>query len=492
MGTINHIFVLMLENRSFDHMLGFSGITGQDAESGQPTRINGLQGAESNSYQGTTYSVSTPADFSMTAGPGHEFTDVLEQLAGSSATYPPQGQYPPINQSGYVANYAASGGQQKPGDVMRCFARTQLPVLEALANHFVVCDNWFCSLPGPTWPNRFFSLAGSSGGLDHSPSAAEMFEWEAFNGFRFQNGSIFDRNLRWRIYAGGDFCLAQALKGIGFADVTPFSRFARDLSDATYPVQFTFIEPNYGHVASDYKGGTSQHPLDDVTSGEGLVKAVYEVIRNSPVWGSSLFVLIWDEHGGFYDHVPPPAAVAPGDTPQISSANRYGFTFERYGPRVPAIVISPLVPANLIDHRLYDHASIPATVQAAFKLQPMTRRDATANHLLKLVSLTSPRTDAPATLPAPATPASGESAMRAAEMSLPAPAATRAQESIETDRNMPGFLYVAMRSDLDLSPPEQRSAILARVTAIHTREEARLYIEQVRQKIRSKRTSAPH
>src|ERR1700730_1113396 len=140
MGTIKHIFVLMLENRSFDHMLGFSGITGQDAESGQPTRIVGLQGTESNSYQGTAYKVSTPADFSMTAGPAHEFTDVLVQLAGSGAAYPPQGPYPPINESGYVANYAASGGSQKPGDAMRCFAPTQLPVLEALANQFVVCD----------------------------------------------------------------------------------------------------------------------------------------------------------------------------------------------------------------------------------------------------------------------------------------------------------------------------------------------------------------
>jgi phospholipase C len=319
-----------------------------------------------------------------------------------------------------------------------------------------------------------------------------MFEWETFNGFRFQNGSIFDRKLWWRIYAGGDLCLAQALKGISFADIIPFSRFARDVSDARYPAQLTFIEPNYGHVASDYKGGTSQHPLDEVTSGEGLIRAVYEVIRNSPVWASSLLILTWDEHGGFYDHVAPPAAVAPGDTPQTSSANHYGFTFERYGPRVPAIVVSPLVPANLIDHRLYDHASIPATVQAAFNLQPMTGRDGAANHLLKLVSLTSPRTDAPASLPAPVLPVSGERAMRAAEMSLPAPTATRPREPIESDRNMPGFLYVTMRSDLDLSPPEQRSAILARVNAIRTREEARLYIEQVRQKIRAARGLARH
>jgi phospholipase C len=170
MGAINHVFVLMLENRSFDHMLGFSGLSGKDAVSGQPTKINGLAGTEANSYQGMTYKAMTPADISMTAGPGHEFTDVLTQLSGPGATYPPDRQYPPINNSGYVEDYAASGGQQNPGEVMKCFAPSQLPVLTALANQFTICHNWFSSMPGPTWPNRFFLLAGSSAGLDHSPT----------------------------------------------------------------------------------------------------------------------------------------------------------------------------------------------------------------------------------------------------------------------------------------------------------------------------------
>jgi phospholipase C len=314
-----------------------------------------------------------------------------------------------------------------------------------------------------------------------------MIEWESINGFKFQNGSIFDQKLRWRIYAGGDLCLAQALKGINFADITPYSRFARDVNDSNYPVQFTFIEPNYGHVASDYKGGTSQHPLDDVTSGEGLIKAVYETIRNSPIWITSMLIVTWDEHGGFYDHVAPPAGVAPGDTPQLSSANKYGFTFKQYGPRVPTIVISPLTPSNLIDHRTYDHASVPATIESIFNLQPMTQRDAEANNLLSLTSLNFPRKEAPASLPAPAKPSSADRAMRAAAMELPGPPATRPAEPVDSDRNMPGFLYVAMRSDLDLSPPNQRPAILARVGAIHTRNDARLYIEGVRQKIHAAR-----
>jgi phospholipase C len=492
MSAVSHVFVLMLENRSFDHMLGFSGIVGKDAASGQSTSVNGLTGTESNSFQNTAYKVSKPADFIMSVGPGHEFPDVLEQLSGQGAKYPPGGQYPAINESGYVTNFVQSGGQSSPGEIMKCFDPVQLPVLTALASTFVVCDNWFSSLPGPTWPNRFFMLAASSSGLDHSPTTAEMIQWETVFGFKLQNGSIFDRKISWRIYAEGDLCLAHALKGIHLSDITAYSNFARDINSAGYPAQFTLIEPNYGHVATDYKGGTSQHPLDDVTSGETLIKATYEAIRNSPIWNTSLLIVTWDEHGGFYDHAAPPPAIAPGDAPQFASSNKFGFTFKQYGTRVPAVIISPLIPGNLIDHRVYDHSSVPATVERVCKITPMTQRDAKANHLLPLVSLASPRTDTPTTLPSSAKPAVGELAMLESAQGLPAPPATRPQEAVDSDRNMPGFLYVAMRSDLDLSSPGQRPAILARVSTIQTREEAREYIEEVRTKIHAARARSTH
>ena len=90
---------------------------------------------------------------------------------------------------------------------------------------------------------------------------------------------------------------------------------------------------------------------------------------------SSIFIITWDEHGGFYDHATPPAAVAPGDTSPSTGHNKYGFTFEQYGPRVPAVVISPWIPKNIVDHRLYDHSSIPATIEKLFGLDPMTARD---------------------------------------------------------------------------------------------------------------------
>src|SRR4051794_37811509 len=133
MAPIRHVFVLMLENRSFDHMLGFSGITGKDTASGQPTRINGLSGAESNSYSGKNYAVLQNAGYVMPVDPRHEFSDVLLQLCGPGAAYPSGGAYPHITGAGFASSYAASGGQNRPGEIMKCYGPSQLPVLNALA-----------------------------------------------------------------------------------------------------------------------------------------------------------------------------------------------------------------------------------------------------------------------------------------------------------------------------------------------------------------------
>src|SRR5438445_11096007 len=138
---IEHVFVLMLENRSFDHLLGFSSIEGTDAETGQATRVNALAGTESNDYAGKTYRVSQGAEFVMPADPAHEFENALEQLAGSGAAYPAGGAYPAVTNSGFVASYMKGGGAN-PEDVMQCYGPDQLPVLNELASEFVICDNW--------------------------------------------------------------------------------------------------------------------------------------------------------------------------------------------------------------------------------------------------------------------------------------------------------------------------------------------------------------
>jgi phospholipase C len=478
--SIEHVFVLMLENRAFDHMLGFSKIRGRDAQTGQSTAINGLNGTESNSFEGQTYTVSQPADPVMKVDPDHEFPDVLHQLCGPSATYSPGGPYPPINGSGFVASYVASGGNNSPGEVMKCFSADQLPVLNALAQEFVVCDNWHASMPGSTWPNRMFVHAASSGGLDHSPTIAEIAEWEWIDGFKFKNGTIFDalktKGIAWRLYRGDEFPMAAALKGIRLDDIRSYEHFAGDLAQPTFPYSYVFIEPSY-HVLDDYRGSTSQHPLTDVVLGEGLIKATYEAIRNSAFWTSSLLIITWDEHGGFYDHAIPPPGPAPGDTVPGSKYNKFGFTFQQYGPRVPALVISPLCPGNLIDHRLYDHTAILATLESLFGLNSLTARDAPSNRLNSLITLTTPR-DTPETTPPPAwvpeVPAGGGLLQTGGD--------SRPEEEVDQG-NLPAVLHSALRHDLQISPPEQRQAILDRFRLIQTRGDAQQYLAEVRQKL---------
>lgn len=490
--AIEHLFVLMLENRAFDHMLGFSAIRGRDAETDAPTQVNGLAGNESNEFNGSSYCVSKGADNVMPFDPGHEFTNVLEQLCGAGVNYP-GGAYPLINASGFVASYVSSGGSAAPGEIMKCFAPEQLPVLMALAQEFAICDNWHASMPGPTWPNRMFVHAASSGGLDHSPTNQEIVGWETIGGFPFKAGSIFDalkrKGVSHRIYAGDDFPMVAALKGISLFDIHHYSDFAGDLAKAAYPYSYVFIEPSYD-VVNEYRNSTSQHPLTDIALGERLIKETYEAIRRSAVWDTSVLIITWDEHGGFYDHGTPPPAVAPGDSSPNDKYNKYGFTFEQYGPRVPALVISPLIAQNTIDHRLYDHASVPAMIEAVFGLSPLTARDRQANSPHRLLSLSAARTDAPMTLPSPAGAPVG-AVMSMAVPDLETSAASRPEETVDQG-TLPGILNAALRQDLEMSPPNQHPAILKQVESIKTREQARKYLAEVQKKLRKYRAVPNH
>lgn len=441
---IKHIFVLMLENRSFDHMLGFSQISGKDAITGGDTTINGVDDTflNINSKLGPLDPLKicfakTPADFQVIEsdfGPPHEFMDALLQLCSDDASsyQPAQGIYPQPGNGGFVDSYA-SGLQESdpigeeaaphPEKVMNCFDPAQLPILKTLASEYAVCDNWFSSLPGPTWPNRFFVHAATSGGLATSPTDGDVLRSYTAEGYGFKNGHIFDRleerGLEWRVYEGNEFPQVFSLKGmnhsafIGHFVNMPF--FLPHLMSPSFLPTYTFIEPHHGNLTSffgsQFLDGDSQHPCDDVRPGEMLIKHVYEIIRNSPHWNNSVLIITYDEHGGFYDHVAPPETIPTGDDKKYRSAvsTRAGaginkFNFARLGARVPTVIISPLIPKGTIDHTLYDHSSIPATLEKMFRLEPLTKRDKNANDFRHLFSLTSPRVsivEAPRILPDP-------------------------------------------------------------------------------------------
>ncbi|HEY5748742.1 MAG TPA: alkaline phosphatase family protein [Chryseolinea sp.] len=436
---IEHIFVLMLENRSFDHMLGFSGLTGVDIH-GNPTTSNGVDATVQNNINpvtGNPVFVNPRADFQLAnidADPGHEFGHTLRSLCGETANYnPTPGGYPFINNSGFIQNalkseqdYNADNSTtyNTPERIMNCFDSRQLPILNTLAKEFALCDNWFSSLPGPTWPNRFFLLAATSGGLDNSPSTLDIVSSTTVEGYRFENGNIFDlldeHCIDWKIFEGDEFPVSFAMNGMNLNALQgrfkDFEDFQSELAEPGFKEKFVFIEPRYGAHNFDVLGpgdftcGNSMHPLDDVIRGEKLIKKVYETIRNSPHWGSSLLIITFDEHGGFYDHVAPPAAVPPGDLITAGYRKDYegghpkagqpiNFQFDQLGVRVPALVISPFTRKGVIDHTTYDHTSMLATVERLFGMEHLTHRDKAANDFLHLFSSTLPRTDAPTTLP---------------------------------------------------------------------------------------------
>ncbi|HYX49673.1 MAG TPA: alkaline phosphatase family protein, partial [Ktedonobacteraceae bacterium] len=416
--------------------------------------------------------------------PRHEFNDVKEQLCGAGGTYPH------INNSGFVTSYSKLDPSH-PGEIMKCYAPDQLPVLTTLAQEFAVCEHWFSSMPGPTWPNRFFVHAASSGGLDHSPPPLTSVESLLLKGYTFEHGTIFDRldkaNLSWTIYKGDAFPQALSISGMNIRALEgrfrDFDDFRGDVNNPNFTTSYIFIEPNYGHVLSgDFTDGNSQHPKDDVTRGEGLLKTIYETIRNSPHWENSMLIITYDEHGGFYDHVVPPQTVAPGDAITDPANNTNHFDFKQLGVRVPAVIISPLIPRGVIDATVYDHTSVLATIESIFGFAPLTERDKQANTLNHLFSHITPRTDAITTLPAPAHSGIEDDTLGASPV-VRSFATETASATAPVSPSLRGFLHVAYLRDMQATPPAEQANQTARVTNIKTQLDARLYMDEVRQKV---------
>lgn len=520
---IRHVFVVMLENRSFDHMLGYSDIQGSDAVTGLPTGIDNLIGnpqSQFNPGTGTQIPAATPADFALDSeagGPGHEFEDVLEQLTGTQVYVP--GPYPPVTNSGFLANYHG-GNAPFPEKAMQVYEPGQLPILNTLAREFAVCDNWFSSMPGPTWPNRLFVHAASSAGLDDSPGTWDTVTTTLIDGYRFDNGTLYDRLedkcLDWLVFEGDETPQVFSLSNMNLNALQGrfrnFEDFRESVNDPAFPASYSFIEPHYGNIMpwtpEDFTCGTSQHPLDDVTRGEQLLKDVYEAVRNSPHWESSAIIVTYDEHGGFFDHAVPPLAVPPGDSVTDNENDHHHFDFSQLGSRVPTVVISPWIPRNLIDHRPYEHSSVVRTVAELFSLRSLTDRDRASNSLGHLFRLTMPRQDTPTQLPPVA-----ESGWRCtgdlpdADVGNSTPGLTprkrfdaqareraamrRMLEEREPEPGIRGFARVALRRYLSVAPIEQRDEILARFMASRNSYETRLFIKEARDAIRIYKRNQP-
>lgn len=478
-AKIKHVFVLMLENRSFDHMFGKSGIAG----------IEVAQSGHKNDHLGTAIPFGGGAPEQMAVDPAHEFDSVVEQLGGPGAVFPPDGPYPAIKNTGFAANFhkvfktPPTPGAASVAAVMQAInPAVQAPALLTLAKNFAICDRWHASMPGATWPNRFFVHGASSSGLDHSPTAVDIAIWEAqLSNFTYPNGSIYDRlgKAKCRLYQdksgplAGKIPQVAALKNVNLSEVRPLARFAADLAKP-YPFGYTFIEPAYGNILNNsYRGGSSQHPLDGLASGDRLIARVYNAIRSSPLWEESMLVITYDEHGGFYDHVAPPAAVPPGDAFNPKH-NQHGFDFSSYGVRVPAVVVSPWIKAGTVDHTLYDHSSVPATLTRLFGKDPLTERDKHANDLLALVS--GPlRSDCPQSISGPPIPPGGTGLTQAGAAEAPVPEG----ELIEEGSQLPGFVFVARKAQRRQQPKVKGIAPTQLKPLPKTTADAQRYLENV-------------
>jgi phospholipase C len=380
-GAFQHLVVLMLENRSFDHMLGFMK---SDAY-----LIDGLNGDEFNlDPNGTPVTVSKDADFSgdLTPDPGHHFPDVNMQIFGNR-----DGTGDPT-MKGFVMDYAQMGGSSvaQSHNIMKCFSpgpvpECKIPVLVTLAEQYAVCDRWFSSVPGPTLPNRCFAHAATSvGRVDMNPIWFEVSK------------TIYEllraSNVTSKIYFH-DATVAMTFKNF-LKDQSYFGTFDDflDACDNGRLPAYSFLEPRYNADNMNHLGANDQHPDHDVAEGETLIQDVYNAIRKSKLWENTILLIVYDEHGGLYDHVPPPATVNPDDKNSLNPP----FDFRRLGLRVPAVVVSPWIPAGTIDPTQYDHASLAATARKLFlgaDSEPLTRRDAIANTFEWNLTLDQARTD---------------------------------------------------------------------------------------------------
>ena len=373
---IRHVVVLMMENRSFDHMLGCLQQTVYPNLDGIPA--GGPRGNKDKA--GNSYSQLPGALRQISKDPDHEYPSVVAQMADGAMT-------------GFVSNYQQIFPTAAPaelGEVMKYHDRGILPALHALAENFTVCDRWFSSLPGPTWPNRLFVHSGTSLGKVTMPDSVFNLNWHWYD-----QPTLYDRlnarKITWRIYYGDvpqSLVLVHQLEPENAVRYRKFQQFSIDASgeEKDFP-QFTFIEPAYNHP-----GANDDHPPYDVMSGETLIAEVYNAIRaNDALWKSTLLLVVYDEHGGFYDHVPPPKTIAP-DNYQSE------FTFDQLGVRVPAILVSPYVQRGVLS-REFDHTSLLRYVSDKWGLGPLGARAAKANSFADAVG-TALRDDTPATIPA--------------------------------------------------------------------------------------------
>jgi phospholipase C len=426
---IQHIVVVMMENRSFDHMLGYLSLA-DSAELSDGSRyrpeVNGLKGPEVNVNDGPNGKPFPIVAFDADANdvqrigealqkrldPDHSPAGVAKQLGA------PQGDVYPMD--GFVKAFVES--RQASDNVgedlwivpMGYYTAKDLPTYDFLAHEYCVCDNWHSSIPGDTWPNRLYSLAATTGDRAHEDFLERFLHLLPFKPLK--SAPIFDvaafthqlDDAQWRWYshdpatlraADGAYRRLEDLKPDNFAyfdrkKMSVLTKAAEEavvghdsfLDDAAKGElrAVSWIDPNFIDLAILDPNSNDDHPPTDIRAGQAFVLQIYEALARSPQWQDTMLVVVYDEHGGFYDHVSPPL---------VDDGSRY----KSLGVRVPALIAGPRV-SRSVCHETFDHTTLIKTILTRFAPDPaksvvaMGARVEAARHL-GIVLDASPRTD---------------------------------------------------------------------------------------------------
>lgn len=399
---IEHFVVLMLENRSFDHLLGglypksknFDGVDGSETNTDRTGKVWPLTETAGGDIAG----LSVPH-----LDPGELWKDINTQLFGSGQS---KADKSAANMSGFVDNYtdpdaAPSRAGYDPGQIMMRYNPSRdVSALATLARQFAVCDAWFSSAPCQTWPNRFFLHTGTAAGYENNTPSALFFQMPTV----FGQFDAAPSKPTWSIYHHDiphTLTLRELIEKTDKFHM--FDTFLRHAKEGALP-NYSFIEPRY---YSDINAWPPQinlpndmHPPHVVSFGDQLIASIYNALRsNEEAWKKTMFIIIFDEHGGCYDHVPPQKAVRPG---KVNGDNPNPvFDFDRYGVRIPAVIASPYIQPGTIlrptdaypeDNSVpFDHTSVINTLTLRFNLgKPLTARVESAPSLERVLNLDDP------------------------------------------------------------------------------------------------------
>lgn len=333
---IDTVVVVMMENRSFDHYFGSYSLVEGRAE------VDGLNETLTNPLADGTLVAPSPADQNCIADPSHGWDASHRQFAAGAM-------------SGFALEHEARHGRAEAHRALGYWERDRLSCFYGLADNYALCQRWFASVMGPTFPNRFFSLLGHSDGLQSNDFATDA-------PIVFQH--VFNAGKSYGIYYGNfPFAALSPRMSLGDPEMNTLENFFDHAASGSLP-NLSWIDPIYGRQ--------DDHPPAHPVAGQVLVQSIYNALAQSPQWERTLLIVTYDEHGGFYDHVPPPLTVDA----------RADQGFDQLGFRVPSLVVGPYVRDGLVDGTVYDHTSIYATLRQLWDLPSLSEREANANGIL--------------------------------------------------------------------------------------------------------------